>query len=187
MAQNEKSASDLDVFEGLSKKGTSGPPLAGHSVPPPPPTSTHPPPTSGDFGKRTLSGMVAATPVQQLPSGTTTGVVRTPPPPPGRSSLPPVVAPPKATSAAPADGATAKPGVNVEWDDDDEATQIFDEGHSEVSQPAASATQAKAAPGKATLLGVPAPAGASQGSSLLPSPSVSRIPPPPAASPTSGP
>lgn len=183
MAQNEKSASDLDVFEGLGKKGTSGPPLAGHSVPPPPPTSTHPPPPAADLGKRTLSGIVAATPVQQLPSGTTTGVVRTPPPPPGRSSLPPVVAPPKIVTPVPADGATAKPGVNVEWDDDDEATQIFDEAHSEASQPAAS--HAKSVPGKATLLGVPAP-GTPVPLASHP-PSVSRIPPPPAASPTSGP
>lgn len=102
--QNEKGGSDLDIFEGLGKKGVSGPPVP--SRPPPPPSSSRSaPPPPPPANKRTLVGVTAPTPPPPLgavppPSGPAS---RQPPPPPGRSNLPPVVAPPpRAMSAVPA-------------------------------------------------------------------------------------
>lgn len=240
MAQNEKGGSDLDVFEGLGKKGgTSRPaPAPGtRSVPPPPPPSTNMRLSSPDMAKRTLLGIVAPSattpPPPPPPIGSTPpAVLRTPPPPPGRSTLPPVVAPaprpvagstaavaqpppppspaalaeskaaPEAEIPAPEKAVTA--GVDVDWDDEDEATQIFDDHH-ELPRPAASSAPAFAAPsapalGKSTLLGVtapgfaglpPPPAGGSSRApsgvmlgrpGSLPAPGISSFPPPPMGS-----
>jgi hypothetical protein len=188
MAQNDKGGSDLDIFEGLGK-GTSAAraPSTGRSVPPPPPVAAKP----GD-AKRTLLGItapVATTPM--LPTGGTSPS-RMPPPPPGRSSLPPVVAPaptarissvPPPPSAAQATrpanvNASATASVDMDWDEEDEATHIFDEaGESTkifdeeadeatkigVEQRSSVTTRAVPAPApslarpKATLLGLTAP------------------------------
>ena len=130
MAQNEKTGSDLDIFEGLGKKAPTVPPPNGaRSVPPPPP------PAAGKAlpmdGKRTLLGVTAPGPMPNLAARTP------PPPPPGRGSLPPVVAPPAArTSSIPPPppasvtkpaNANASPAVDMDWDEEDEATHIFDE------------------------------------------------------------
>ena len=131
MAQNEKSGSDLDIFEGLGKKSPSVPPPNGaRSVPPPPPPTGRPVPLEG---KRTLLGMTA-------PAGDAvprSALRALPPPPPGRGTLPPVVAPPAArTSSIPPPppasvtkpaNANASPSVDMDWDEEDEATHIFDE------------------------------------------------------------
>ncbi len=208
MAQNEKSGSDLDVFEGLGKKTPSVPPPNGaRSVPPPPP------PAVGMAlpmdGKRTLLGVTAPGAMPNL-------VARTPPPPPpGRGSLPPVVAPPAArTSSIPPPppasvtkpaNANASPAVDMDWDEEDEATHIFDETSEsthifdeEANQatkigdpiPApslAAAPRASAIPkAKVTLLGLTAPP-ATTPISTIPPPNTaaraaSRPPPPPPAS-----
>lgn len=174
MAQNEKSGSDLDIFEGLGKKSPSAYPSNGsRSVPPPPP------PQAGRAipeGKRTLLGVTAppvtAPMLQPSPS-------RMPPPPPGRATLPPlgpsgrsssIPPPPPASLGKPAN-ANASPSVDMDWDEEDEATHIFDEQNEsthifdeEADQatrvgdplpvPAASPSIPKA---KVTLLGLAAP------------------------------
>jgi hypothetical protein len=195
MAQNDKGGSDLDVFEGLGKKGgSSHPPAGAHSAPPPPPSAR---PPSEAVGKRTLLGIPAPTLGGPSPSPP----VRTPPPPPGRSTLPPVVTSSKATAPQPTQPrsssvATTTAGVDVEWDDEDEATQIFDESRdsqgarSAAIAAATAAAAAKpasgAAAGKVTLLGVTAPSF----SPLPPPPGfpppTSSLPPPPVTQPGLG-
>jgi hypothetical protein len=220
MAQNEKSGSDLDVFEDLGKKGPSVPPPNGaRSVPPPPPPTTgRPMPLDG---KRTLLGVTAPT---AMPAPTSPS--RMPPPPPGRGSLPPVVAPPAARTSsvpppapdAPASvtkpaNANASPAVDMDWDEEeDEATQIFDEANestrvfddeadqaTKIADPLpvlAAAPPASAPPpgsvprAKVTLLGLTAPSAHPPTSSIPPPPSgrqASRPPPPPPASGAPGP
>src|SRR5882672_1699517 len=205
MAQNEKSGSDLDIFEGLGKKSPSVPPPNGaRSVPPPPPPATGRPMALD--GKRTLLGVTAPT---AMPMPTPTS--RLPPPPPGRGTLPPVVAPPAArTSSIPppppasTQPANANAGVSVDmdWDEEDEATHIFDEQSesthifdeeadlaTKIGDPlpaVAAAPAASAIPkAKVTLLGLSAPP-ANKRISTIPPPNsgrqVSRPPPPPPAS-----
>jgi hypothetical protein len=205
MAQNEKTGSDLDIFEGLGKKAPTVPPPNGaRSVPPPPP------PAAGKAlpmdGKRTLLGVTAPGPMPNLAARTP------PPPPPGRGSLPPVVAPPAArTSSIPPPppasvtkpaNANASPAVDMDWDEEDEATHIFDEASEsthifdeEANQatkigdplPAlAAAPRASSVPkAKVTLLGLTAPP-ATTPVSTIPPPNaarqLSRPPPPPPAS-----
>ncbi len=139
---------------------------------------------------------------------------RTPPPPPGRASLPQVVAPPpKAGSnpppslakpaaslpvpppaaAAPPRAPTSAPGIGVEmdWEDEDEATHIFDKD--DAPAPSKKAAPAPAAggqmqPRKATLLGLTPPSGAlppppppSSGASAPSARPPPPMPPPPAS------
>jgi hypothetical protein len=216
MAQNEKGGADLDIFEGLGKKAApSRSPSGTRSVPPPPPS------LRGNEPKRTLVGMSAPA---TLPGGAPSSggfpapaptPSRVPPPPPGRGSLPPVgpssnkapvvAAPTPAPFAAPPPANTqGKSNVDVDWDDDDEATQIFAEEATQIfaeedntkvldedrtkalpsgATPAPMPAAGLPAPGmsrpKATLLGLTAP-------SALPSPNsrpsrpLSTPPPPPA-------
>ncbi len=198
MAQNEKSGSDLDIFEDLGKKAPTVPPPNGaRSVPPPPPpAAARPIPMDG---KRTLLGVTAP---MAMPMPTPTS--RLPPPPPGRGTLPPVVAPPtgrtssippppSASLAKPAN-ANASPAVDMDWDEEDEATHIFDETSEsttifdeEANQatkigdpiPAlAAAPPVSAVPkAKVTLLGLTAPPGTH--SSAPSNRQASRPPPPP--------
>jgi len=179
MATDEK-GSDLDVFEGLTKKGGAG---AQSSAPPPPPPRD---------GSRTLLGLTspAAMPVAP-PAGLNATL---PPPPPGRTSLPPVA------PASPAE-VGARPGADVDWDDEDEATHIFDkEGDLPPVRRGAPLPAAGTPPPstrmKATLLGMiappsggtgmysPPPPGPSSRSSIpgaLPPPGLGTLPPPPPA------
>jgi hypothetical protein len=206
MAQNEKSGSDLDIFEDLGKKAPSVPPPNGtRSVPPPPPPAVAK--AIPMDGKRTLLGVTAPT-AMPMP----TPASRLPPPPPGRGSLPPVVAPSGRTSSIPPPpsaslskpaNANASPAIDMDWDEEeDEATHIFDETSEsttifddEANQatkigdpiPAlAAAPPISAAPrAKMTLLGLSAPPTPSQPSSLQqtnPGRQISRPPPPPPAS-----
>ena len=129
MADNK--GSDLDIFEGLGKK--SAPPPARGSAVPPPPGPRGGPPTDGG-GKKTLLGIA---------SPAAGGIAPPPrqPPPPSRASLPAVVPPPQRASAPPPPPAHTKPapynqsvppapaasgGMDMDWDDEDEATHIFD-------------------------------------------------------------
>jgi hypothetical protein len=180
MATDDK-GSDLDVFEGLTKKGGSG---AQSSAPPPPPPRD---------GSQTLLGLTAPGSIaasQQAPLST--GL---PPPPPGRTSLPPVAL------SSPREGGP-RPGVNVDWDDEeDEATHIFDKDgdlppvRRPAPLPAAGMPPPSAPMMKSTLLGLtppssggfpaapsrsPLPPGpASNRSGSLPPPGLGTLPPPP--------
>jgi hypothetical protein len=206
MAQNEKTGSDLDVFEGLGKKAPSThPPNGSRSVPPAPP-----PVVRAVETKRTLLGVAAPTLEAALPPSP----ARTPPPPPGRATLPPVVVapagrtssipppPPGESASEPGNGtasvaANANPAVDMDWDEEDEATHIFDEQSEstkvfdeEANQNTAAgeAYDASAAIPKAkpTLLGLSAPPPPPTGTpSTIPPPNAglrpatSRPPPPP--------
>ena len=107
-SQNDKTSSDLDIFEGLGKKAVPARPSAPPSIRPTPPP---PPPTSRpqDAMKRTLLGVTAPTTMPTPPPPPASGgppmpapSSRTPPPPPGRGTLPQVVAPPsKGTPSVP--------------------------------------------------------------------------------------
>jgi hypothetical protein len=207
MAQNEKSGSDLDIFEGLGKKAPSVHPSNGsRSVPPPPPPAMAK--AVPLEGKRTLLGVMAPPATQPMLQPSTPS--RLPPPPPGRASLPPVVAPPAARSSSippppPASvtkpaNANANPAVDMDWDEEDEATHIFDENSestqifdedadqkTKIAEPLPAIVAAAAAPKpKATLLGLTAPSGGLAPVSTLPPPNsarqMSRPPPPPPAS-----
>jgi serine/threonine protein kinase len=186
-SQNDKSGSDLDIFEGLGKKGATArppaPPPSMRATPPPPPPAARP----SDAMKKTLLGVTAPT-AMPIPAPSSagappppSGLQRTPPPPPGRGSLPQVVAPPPKSlpppapmrSAPPAPApnlhaaATAPnptPAVDMDWDDEDEATHIFDKTDDQpVVQNAAPLPAAGTPPPaasvakKSTLLGLTAP------------------------------
>ena len=182
--QNDKTSSDLDIFEGLGKKAPTARPPA-----PPPPSSrasaVPPPLRAPDPMKRTLLGVTAPTSMPTPPPSAaipppTHSNSRTPPPPPGRGTLPQVVAPPprgasvppppplstRAQAAAVSAAQTApnpSPAVDMDWDDEDEATQIFDKSDDatvagqSAPVPAAGAPPPAAAKNKATLLGLTAP------------------------------
>ncbi|MDP9001950.1 MAG: PEGA domain-containing protein, partial [Myxococcota bacterium] len=169
MATDDK-GSDLDVFEGLSKKASSG---SSSTVPPPPP-----PPGGG--GHHTLLGMTSPAPVSApAPRAPTSAPAssgpldgsRPTPPPPGRGSLPPFTPDVHGQAAV-------KSAVDVDWDDEDEATKIFDKGDDPPSRLRSAPIPAAGAPPpasnmKATLLGLtPPPSGG------YPS-SVGRFTPPP--------
>ncbi|HEY1695843.1 MAG TPA: serine/threonine-protein kinase [Polyangiaceae bacterium] len=214
---NDKSSSDLDIFEGLGKKGASARP-----APPPPSSRATPPPPPGRLGgdpmKRTLLGVTAPSTMPSAgggapvpPPGMGPGS-RTPPPPPGRASLPPVVAPPPRSSAAPpppsrvsshgpppaaapisanmSAAATAPnptPVVDMDWDDEDEATHIFDKADDgpPVAKNAAPIPAAGTPPppslakNKATLLGLTAPMQAPPPPPSMSQPAPRPTPPPP--------
>jgi eukaryotic-like serine/threonine-protein kinase len=195
--QNDKNTSDLDIFEGLGKKGpTARPPAPPHSLGTPPP----PPPRAAaqDAMRRTLLGVTPPPslppPPPTLPPPAMSREARTPPPPPGRGSLPPVVGPPpRGTSAPPAGQAVASapptprspsPSIDMEWDDEDEATQIFDkveEPHGTkgaAPAPAAGNPPPSGTKSKSTLLGLTAPMMGAPAPSSLPR----LTPPPPAGS-----
>jgi hypothetical protein len=201
--QNDKNASDLDVFEGLGKKGpTARPPAASPNsigTPPPPPPRAQP----QDALRRTLLGVTPppglSPSTATLPPPPMSRDTRTPPPPPGRGTLPPAVAPPARGSSAPPPptslaaqpaGAFAAPrgpaaSIDMEWDDEDEATQIFDkteEPHAARSAapiPAAGNPPASGPVSTSTLLGLTAPMGTP---STLPSGMRPTPPPPPSGS-----
>jgi PEGA domain len=232
MAVDNKGGSDLDVFEGLGKKSaarpsqtppvvqgptpSNGPAARSSNGPPPPPPSLR----SGENGARSAGGPTSP---GTLPPPTQRGVA--PPPPPGRGALPavgsglPSGAPPAgqpqsqprtpaAATAPAASSSTTKPSANaagqvdMDWDDDEEATHIFDKDNDppkteSVAQPA---PQSRALPPpvsrpppvshppppgiKQTLLGVAAPPPPPP-PSMNPTPSPFRaqtpIPPPPSS------
>ncbi len=201
MTQNEKTGSDLDVFEDLGKKAPSAhPPNGSRSVPPAPPPVVRPAEM-----KRTLLGVAAPTSAELQAASPS----RIPPPPPGRATLPPVVAapasrissipppPPADPGSKPGNGAaTAKSSVAMDWDEEDEATHIFDEqsestkvfdDEADQNTVAAETNLHSAAIPKAkpTLLGLSTPLPPPPGHSSAPPPNAglrlgtSRPPPPP--------
>jgi serine/threonine protein kinase len=192
MAADNK-GSDLDIFEGLGKKSSgrvpTTPPASGRGpVPPPPPNgdSFRAGPSAGD-ARKTLMGVAA--PAMVPSSGAITAARPMPPPPPGRGSLPQVVPPPHRGSSGPPmpPPVSTRPqvqgkSVDMEWDDENENTHVFDKSESKV---------AAAAPVDARLVDAPPPsnrpsirggartlAGPANGVALAPPP---PPPPPPSA------
>jgi hypothetical protein len=181
MATNDK-ASDLDIFEGLTKKGGTESSSGAPSGAPPP----RPPPSAAN-SQHTLMGMTAPTSLSSpSDSGSHESPAARPAPPPGRGSLPPI-APAFAQAAA-------KTSVDVDWDDEDEATHIFDKAEDLAPRSRSAPTPAAGAPPpaamKATLLGLTPPPGSNayQGARFTPPPPPptssgfsrrSSIPPPP--------
>lgn len=154
---SEKGGSDLDVFDGLAKKsGRPGPPSqAPRSLPAP-----TPPPGQ----KKTLLGLPAPTPPPQSgrnlppPPSLRSGPAPLPPPSRAGSGLPPPGVPPP-VSKPPMPGplppkpppAAAAP-VDMDWDDEDEKTAVFDK---EPNEAPAQALLRPAAPTPAAGGGVP--------------------------------
>jgi len=133
------------------------PPIPGLSVPPPPPP---PPPLAAPRGKEDDDTTPA--PLMKAPAP---------------ASAPP--APDKPPAAA------AKPGVDIDWDDEDEATQVFDKGVEDTAR-----ALLHSAPPPPPAAGAPPPAAgapppASRAANLVgrplsvPPPSVPRAPLPP--------
>ena len=141
-----------------------------------------------------------------------------PPPPPGRGSLPQVVPPPPRASvnpppaamstpqgappanssaptrasAAPPGTAAAKAGLDMDWDDEDEATHVFDKAPTmeepATDRPPRPAAGTPLAPPVNTLKGgisapsIPAPPPSRQSATPPPPPSRQSAPPPPPSS-----
>ena len=140
---SEKGGSDLDVFDGLAKKsGRPGPPSqAPRSLPAP-----TPPPGQ----KKTLLGLPAPTPppaqsAKNLPPPPSLRSGPAPLPPPSRAggALPPPAVPPPVSKPGlpgplpPKPPPAAAAPVDMDWDDEDEKTAVFDKEPNEA--PAAQA------------------------------------------------
>jgi hypothetical protein len=132
--------SDLDIFDGLAAKKSRTGQLT--SVPPPPGSRVPPPPGAR---QKTLLGLpVPPAPPQRVASAPPPMRSAGPPPPPMKQtpggafpappmpSIPPPPAPMRReeeTPLVPVDGALlAKNSPDIDWDDEDEATQVFDRG-----------------------------------------------------------
>ncbi len=217
-AGDSKGGSDLDVFEGLGKKTSTRAPVSSpRSAPPPPPSLRQAPPAPKPVPPPTATMPSAHAAPSSPPQGPPS---RTPPPPPGRAALPPVVPPPsksaarsppkaaasssgmsvKALSTRPAapaptpppskEPAKAKAGLEMDWDDEEEATHVLDREGSKADALLGGLDNgaAKAVP-KQTLVGLSggAPPGARPPSLPPPPPSASnayaRPPAPPGAQP----
>ncbi len=216
LSMSDNKGSDLDVFEGLSSKraDTRRPSVA----PPPPPSRSVPaPPGAAPRRAPTMVGLGVA-PVPPPPMRSTPPIapppsrVPAPPPPPSSSRLPtpapvaaPIPAPPPAAAAPvpppPSPPAARGATVDMDWDDEDEKTHIYDNAtmpanlRSPSSGPSAPATAAPAAPippppaaprnlkGTMVGLGAPLPPPPASRSSDRPLPPPSRAPGAPPAAP----
>lgn len=140
---SDKGGSDLDVFDGLAKK-SQRPSVPDQRAPAPPPP----------LAKKTLLGLPA--PNVPLPPPSRAGAapppppsrVSVPPPPPSRVSAPPPLAaappppsrrsappPPAPPSRAPAPPPPAQAApVDMDWDDEDEKTAVFDKATEDASR-----------------------------------------------------
>src|SRR5437016_5328523 len=115
---SDKAGSDLDVFDGLAAKKSrpSGPaPAPGGRAPASPPSSAAaagPPPPPPPVAPPLGAG-ASRPPVPVPPSA---------PSPPRKSGLPED----DEKTPVPTLKGEAKPGVDIDWDDEDEATMVFD-------------------------------------------------------------
>ncbi|MEO8799416.1 MAG: serine/threonine-protein kinase, partial [Polyangiaceae bacterium] len=156
MAAEKQGGSDLDIFEGLGKKAsqtktpqTSAPPPPPSSLRAPPPVPSQPPQVvRGDMtvGKKTLLGVQS--PLGGSAGGSSSSSVAPPSQrsiPAARGSLPDISAPPKKNTLAQsgaqpvavpsaaetkpagfADQPKAVASVEMDWDEDEEATHVLD-------------------------------------------------------------
>jgi len=164
-----------------------------------PAAAPHPPPSSGNPHTATLPSAKSAPSPSSSPAAPSSKPSRSAPPPPVRAALPPVVPPPSKSSVTAPPALSAKPlaapppaaaaparkasGMDMDWDEEEEATHVLDRD----GQPAANgvagppgATRPAPAPtAKQTLVGL------SGGLPPPPPPSArppSLPPPPPSAS-----
>jgi serine/threonine-protein kinase len=206
MSDDNKSGSDLDIFEGLGKKSSGRipavPPAAPGSdsnlatapsgnmparpevkrtlmgVPAQPPStmpswppsapSTPPPPAASSsaipYPPASSQGRVSwPPPVPSGPLRTASPSKPLPPPPPGRGSLPNLSAqasPSPSSLPATSTLASATPGaapranggkLDMEWDDDDEATHVFDKEGRDQQEAAALTSSASRRPEDASM------------------------------------
>ena len=185
MAGANDKRSDLDIFEGLGKKGASVPPRGTPPPAPPPSRAPGPPPPSqpiSEVGKKDVDGnrrarWQAARPSRDVPpmpppsgGGRTTNPGHPPPslPPvntPPRSSYPPPP-PPVATKPAPYGVAPPQPsssssasagGMDMDWDDEDEATHVFDKENELLASWALRRPAPKPAAGVPAMMSPPPP------------------------------
>jgi PEGA domain len=193
-----------------------GPPQSRASMPPPPPSKASapggfpmppPPPSPSVFG-------AGGPPPPPPPLSPTVSAAAAPPPPPppiapplGAASRPPAPSPPRKQPLPDDDEKTpvplvkgeGKPGVDIDWDDEDEATMVFDKSvedtarsllHSAPPPPPPPAAGAPPPP-PAPLPAAGAPPPAARAAALLsrpvsvPPPSLPRapLPPPPKTAP----
>lgn len=209
MSDENKSGTDLDIFEGLGKKNAKNgasaapppppanvppkppepkktllgvaippmppPPPGGSAAPPPPPpvSAAPPPPPVPSAGPPPLPPSLSANP-PPLPTAPTSGSIKAAPmvrpsAPPARKSLPAISVPPVKPGSTPPAAVEAKPekkkkgGIDMDWDDEEEATHIFDKDKKDdEDEPAPTEISDKAVPdsfpkaGGATLVGMSA-------------------------------
>lgn len=152
--KSDKNGSDLDIFEGLVKKGKE--PAQAAAPPPPPPSSQ-----LGATRSDTVTNPLSVTP-PTIPAAfgvqkkTLVGVPPSPLPPPPASdaaTAPTVQALDATTTKVVPNPVATKPasrGIEMEWTDDDEATHVFDKESSVVKpNPASSPTLVGAPSSKA--------------------------------------
>ncbi|PIE06296.1 MAG: hypothetical protein CSA75_00295, partial [Sorangium cellulosum] len=221
---DKKGGSDLDVFEGLARKSPPRPTAPPQSSPPSgAPGSGAPPQPPGRA--RTLLGMAPSSrpTVATAPPGKMPSVPNLPPPPTSRSSgrlpavslpparssspavrapmssnpLPPPTNPPaKATSPGPVPAPSKLIPVEMDWDDEDEKTQVYDKASSDkIAQQAMQPLPAAGTPappptsvGTAALLAGSGKVAAPMPKASPPAPPNSSVPAPnaqPSASPRS--
>ena len=166
-------------------------------APPMPPSAGRPPLPSSPSGRMPMPSSPGLPPPPTRGSGVLPAVLPPPAkssaPPPGRpplpsNPLPPPTAPPKAAAMPGPGPAPDKPAtVDMDWDDEDEKTQVYDkQSTDEVAQDIMQPLPAA---------GTPAPPPASSAAAALlqgsgkvapPMPKVPSVPPPPAAAPGPG-
>ncbi|HEX7664146.1 MAG TPA: hypothetical protein VF407_06545, partial [Polyangiaceae bacterium] len=219
MAAEKQGGSDLDIFEGLGKKASQTKTQSSTaSAPPPPPSSLRAPPPApapqvvrGDMtvGKKTLLGVqspvgngAAATPGAPPPSQRAIPAARgslpdiSAPPkknPLAQSGAQPVAAPPSAAETKPAgfiDQAKAAASVEMDWDDDEEATHVLDRDESKPpsGENPAFAKTALASTQQSPARQAPPPSSASmvnRGAATIPASRPSQAPPLPKPGPAS--
>jgi len=208
MADN-KGGSDLDVFEGLAKKPTR--PATPGLAPPPSTQSRMPtlmgglgplPPPSAPPGMAPPPGALPAPlPPPKPPASTMPGmpssVLPAPLPPPTAAPLPAPLPPPKTPLPPPVEAKPAPTGkaVDMDWDDEDESTHVYDKQMHDVvptgPRPAAGAPPASKVSAAAALLASsggaapsvkapPMPAGSQSAPPLPPVPAMPSSQPEPA-------
>ncbi|MFZ5891511.1 MAG: PEGA domain-containing protein [Myxococcota bacterium] len=182
------------------------PSLRPQAAPPPPAPSKvlSPPPPPPPLGAVGLGGTLV-TPVPSAPPPAPPLLSPPPPPPLGATPAPDsrdeLTPPPAAAADAPKTNGAPKPGVDIDWDDEDEATTVFDRTQEDAlksllrsAPPPPPPAAGVPAPGRITTpmpaAGVPAPSRVgppAPRSSTPPPPSLPRapLPPPPRTAPTS--
>ncbi|HEX4478032.1 MAG TPA: PEGA domain-containing protein [Polyangiaceae bacterium] len=194
---SDKGGSNLDIFKDLTRNSSAPAPSGAAAAPAPggirqktmlglqPPPGAFPPApsrTSGTIPPPLPRNSSAPGGPPPPPARTALGLTVPPPPPPSRRSgppppIPPALgsglatrpngAPPSAPSSAPRSPASAR-GVDMDWDDEDEKTTVYDKGGNE---DAARALLATSVPPPA-----PPPAAGRPSTSMAPPPRMTAPP-----------
>ncbi|HEX5097940.1 MAG TPA: carboxypeptidase regulatory-like domain-containing protein [Polyangiaceae bacterium] len=190
------SAVQKKTLLGLAAPGMPGRPSA--APPPPPPTkgSGAPPPPPLPPSRLSSAPPIPGSgpPPPPLPPSRALGAPPPPPPLPSASGgVPPLPPPPGVTESTPPPRLVSKPpppppspekaksgAVDIDWDDDDEATTVFDKSQDD---PAHALLHSAPPPAAGSPAPRPAAGGAPIGSRLPPPPPVPSKPPPPPPAP----